>query len=120
MAYPWEVSDPKQVEHAAAAVGRALGQRSVLIQNAVGGAFGTFREIDPAILNRNFQVNTMGLLYLARRFAPAMVEAGHGAIVTTGNTSALRGKPSFSGFAPTKAAQRIPAEAMARELPPQG
>src|SRR5467141_5312400 len=77
-------------------------------------------EVDPKVLDRNFQVNTMALLYLARRFAPAMVEAGHGAIVATGNTSALRGKPSFAGFAPTKAAQRILAEAMARELGPQG
>ena len=32
---------------------------------AAGGAFGTFREIDPSILNRNFQINTMGRLYLA-------------------------------------------------------
>src|ERR1700747_3009261 len=48
------------------------------------------------------------------------VGAGHGAIVATGNTSALRGKPSFAGFAPTKAAQRILAEAMARELGPLG
>jgi short-subunit dehydrogenase len=49
-----------------------------------------------------------------------MVSAGKGAIVATGNTSALRGKPGFAGFAPTKAAQRILAEAMARELGPQG
>ena len=118
--YPCDVSDPEQVERAAAAIVRDLGHPSVLIHNAVGGAFGTFREIDPAILNRNFQVNTMGLLYLARRFVPAMVEAGRGAIVATGNTSALRGKPSFAGFAPTKAAQRILSEAMARELGPQG
>jgi len=40
--------------------------------------------------------------------------------VVTGNTSALRGKPDFAGFAPTKAAQRILAEAIARELGPQG
>jgi short-subunit dehydrogenase len=118
--YPCDVSDPEQVERAAAAIVRDHGHPSVLIHNAVGGAFGTFREIDPAILNRNFQVNTMGLLYLARRFVPAMVEAGRGAIVSTGNTSALRGKPSFAGFAPTKAAQRILSEAMARELGPQG
>ena len=117
--YPCDVSDPEQVERAATTIERDLGHPSVLIHNAVGGAFGTFREIDPAILNRNFQVNTMGLLYLARRFVPAMV-GGHGAIVATGNTSALRGKPSFAGFAPTKAAQRILAEAMARELGPQG
>jgi NAD(P)-dependent dehydrogenase (short-subunit alcohol dehydrogenase family) len=78
------------------------------------------QEIDPSILNRNFQVNTMGLLYLARRFSPAMVTAGEGAIVVTGNTSALRGKPGFAGFAPTKAAQRILAETMARDLGPRG
>ncbi|WP_027526891.1 SDR family NAD(P)-dependent oxidoreductase [Bradyrhizobium sp. Ec3.3] len=115
-----DVSDPAQVETVASAVDRDLGGPSVVIHNAVGGAFGTFREIDPSILNRNFQVNTMGLLYLARRFASAMVSAGKGAIVATGNTSALRGTPGFAGFAPTKAAQRILAEAMARELGPQG
>jgi short-subunit dehydrogenase len=118
--YGCDVSDPAQIEAVASAVERDLGNPSVVIHNAVGGAFGTFREIDPSILNRNFQVNTMGLLYLARRFSPAMVDAGNGAIVATGNTSALRGKPGFAGFAPTKAAQRILAEAMARELGPQG
>ena len=118
--YQCDVSDPVQVEAVAAAVERDLGSPSVVVHNAVGGSFGTFREIEPSILNRNFQVNTMGLLYLARRFSPAMVGAGKGAIVVTGNTSALRGKPDFAGFAPTKAAQRILAEAMARELGPQG
>src|ERR1700731_1968298 len=119
-AYRCDVSDPPQVEAAASAVERDLGNPAVVIHNAVGGAFGTFLEIDPQILNRNFQVNTMGLLYLARRFAPAMVGAGKGAIVATGNTSALRGKAGFAGFAPTKAAQRILAESMARDLGPKG
>jgi NAD(P)-dependent dehydrogenase (short-subunit alcohol dehydrogenase family) len=101
-------------------VEREMGPPSVLIHNAVGGGWGTFMEIDPAMLNRNFQVNTMGLLYLARRVAPAMVTAGRGAIVVTGNTSAQRGRANFAGFAPTKAAQRILAEAMARDLGPKG
>jgi short-subunit dehydrogenase len=86
----------------------------------VGGAFGNFLEIDPLVLNRNFQVNAMGLLYLARWLAPAMIEAGKGTIIATGNTSALRGKAGFAGFAPTKAAQRILAESMARDLGPKG
>jgi len=118
--YRCDVSDPAQVETAASAVERDLGNPDVIIHNAVGGAFGTFLEIDPQILNRNFQVNTMGLLYLARRLAAAMVGSGRGAIVATGNTSALRGKPAFTGFAPTKAAQRILAEAIARDLGPKG
>src|SRR5215831_886300 len=119
-AYKCDVSDAAQVELAAAAVERDLGKPSVVIHNAVGGGWGTFLEIDPSLLSRNFQVNVMGLLYLARRFAPAMIEAGQGAIVTTGNTSALRGKANFAGFAPTKAAQRILAESMARDLGPKG
>ena len=92
----------------------------MLIHNAVGGAFGNFMQIDPEVLNRNFQVNTMALLHLARRLAPAMVAAGEGAIIASGNTSALRGKAGFAGFAPTKAAQRILAESIAREVGPKG
>ena len=115
-----DVAVEAQVEATLVAVERELGTPSVLVHNAVGGAFGSFLDIDPQVLNRNFQINTMGLLYLARRLAPAMVKAGHGAIIATGNTSALRGRANFAGFAPTKAAQRILAEAMARDLGPKG
>jgi NAD(P)-dependent dehydrogenase (short-subunit alcohol dehydrogenase family) len=118
--YVCDVSDAAQVEATADKIERELGVPTALVHNAVGGAFGSFLEIDPAVLNRNFQINTMGLLYLARRIVPAMVSAGHGNIIVTGNTSALRGRPSFAGFAPTKAAQRILTEAMARELGPKG
>jgi NAD(P)-dependent dehydrogenase (short-subunit alcohol dehydrogenase family) len=118
--YPCDVTDEGQLDSTIEAIRRDLGTPKVLIHNAVGGAFGDFMEIDPQVLNRNFQVNTMALLYLARRLAPAMIAAGEGAIVASGNTSALRGKADFAGFAPTKAAQRILAESMARELGPKG
>jgi NAD(P)-dependent dehydrogenase (short-subunit alcohol dehydrogenase family) len=119
-AYPCDVTDEAQLDSAIEAIRADLGTPSVLIHNAVGGAFGNFMEIDPAVLNRNFQVNTMALLHLARRLAPAMIKAGQGAIVASGNTSALRGRANFAGFAPTKAAQRILAESIARELGPKG
>ena len=93
---------------------------NVLIHNAVGGGWGTFLEIEPKMLERNFQVNVMGLLYLARELAPDMIKAGSGTILVTGNTSAIRGKANFAGFAPTKAAQRILSESMARDLGPRG
>jgi NAD(P)-dependent dehydrogenase (short-subunit alcohol dehydrogenase family) len=118
--YRCDVTDETQLDSVIEAVRRDLGAPKVLVHNAVGGAFGNFLEIDPKALALNFQVNTMALLYLARRLAPAMVEAGEGAIIVTGNTSALRGKPRFAGFAPTKAAQRILAESIARELGPKG
>ena len=119
-AYPCDVTDEAQLDVTLAAIRAELGVPKVLVHNAVGGAFGNFMDIDPQVLNRNFQVNTMALLYLARRLAPEMLTAGDGAIITTGNTSAFRGKANFAGFAPTKAAQRILAEAIARELGPKG
>src|SRR5438874_9539705 len=119
-AYPCDVTNEAQLDTTLEAIRAELGAPKALVHNAVGGAFGNFLEIDPQVLNRNFQVNTMALLYLTRRLAPAMVAAGEGAIITTGNTSALRGKAAFAGFAPTKAAQRILAESIARELGPKG
>src|SRR5208282_2881344 len=119
-AYQCDVTDEAQLDATIDAIRAELGAPKVLVHNAVGGAFGNFMEIDPKVLTQNFQVNTMALLYLARRLAPAMVAAGEGAIIASGNTSALRGKASFAGFAPTKAAQRILAESIARELGPKG
>src|SRR6516225_3274300 len=98
--YRCDVSDPAQVEAAASAVERDLGNPAVFIHNAVGGAISKFLDIDPEILNRNFQVNTMGLVYLARRFAPAMVSAAKGANMDICNTSSWRGKPDRAAFAP--------------------
>jgi NAD(P)-dependent dehydrogenase (short-subunit alcohol dehydrogenase family) len=119
-AYPCDVTNEAQLDATIETIRAKLGAPKVLIHNAVGGAFGNFMEIDPKVLNQNFQVNTMALLYLARRLAPAMVAAGEGAIIASGNTSALRGKAGFAGFAPTKAAQRILAESIARDLGPKG
>ncbi|MEO0828172.1 MAG: SDR family NAD(P)-dependent oxidoreductase [Cyanobacteria bacterium J06639_16] len=97
-----------------------MGTPSVMVHNAVSATFGTFLDADPAALERNFRVNTTALLYLARALAPAMIKAKQGAIVVTGNTAALRGIPTYALFAPTKAAQRILSQSLARELGPKG
>lgn len=119
-AFPVDVTDTAQLEQALDRIQSSLGHADVLVHNAVGGTFGHFLDIDPADLERNFHTNVMALLHLARRLAPAMVEKGAGAIIVTGNTSALRGKGHFAGFAPTKAAQRILSESIARDLGPKG
>jgi NAD(P)-dependent dehydrogenase (short-subunit alcohol dehydrogenase family) len=115
-----DVSSESQVADAVANIRKSYGSPNVLIHNAVGGGWGTFLDIDPKMLDRNFQVNVMGLLYLAREVAPDMIKAGSGTILVTGNTSAIRGKANFAGFAPTKAAQRILSESIARDLGPRG
>lgn len=119
---PNAVAVPCDVTDRAALTGalKQIEAPNVVVHNAVGGAFGKFLETDPATLQRNFEVNTTALLHLAQLTTPAMITSGGGALIVTGNTSALRGKPAFAGFAPTKAAQRILAESLARDLGPQG
>lgn len=92
----------------------------VILFNATQSTRGNYQDIPIDKFERNFRVNTAGLLVTAQIFAPAMAARGDGAIVVTGNTAATRGKPDYVGWAPTKAAQRILAEALARDLGPQG
>ena len=101
-------------------VTQEMGAPDVVVHNAVRATFEGFLEAAPEELERNFRVNTASLLYMAREFAPAMIERGAGALVVTGNTAALRGLPHTAVFAPTKAAQRILAESLARDLGPKG
>jgi NAD(P)-dependent dehydrogenase (short-subunit alcohol dehydrogenase family) len=119
-AFRCDVADEEQIVRTCDAVKEQLGATDVFIHNAVGGVWGNFLEIEPQVLNQNFQINTMALLHFARHLAPAMIEKGKGAIIVTGNTSAVRGKAGFAGFAPSKAAQRILTESIARELMPKG
>jgi len=118
--YPVDVADLDALRAALGRVRAELGAPSVLLHNAVAGGFGTFESVTPEAFEHRFRVNVTSLLVLAQELAPAMIEAGEGAIVVTGNTSAWRGKAAFAGFAPTKAAQRILAESLARTLGPKG
>lgn len=118
--YPCDVSDFEKLAETVEKIRSNLGDPEILIHNAVGGAFGDFLSIQPKILNRNFQINTMALLHLGQMLAPAMMENGKGVILSTGNTAAYRGGANFAGFAPTKAAQRILSESMARAIGPKG
>lgn len=118
--YVCDVSDAAALSAALGHIRSDLGDPGVVIHNAVGGAFGDFMTIKPETLQKNFEVNTMALLQLGQELIPAMIEKGEGAVICTGNTAAFRGKANFAGFAPTKAAQRILAESMARHAGPKG
>ncbi|AUW47262.1 SDR family NAD(P)-dependent oxidoreductase [Rhizobium leguminosarum] len=119
-AVPCDVADPAALANALETIEQRAGAPKVVIHNAVGGAFGNFLDIEPEVLQHNFQINVMALLQLARWVAPRMEAAGGGALLVTGNTAAYRGKAAFAGFAPSKAAQRVLTECIAREMGPRG
>jgi NAD(P)-dependent dehydrogenase (short-subunit alcohol dehydrogenase family) len=117
-----EVGDEAALRATLAELRSHHGDPQVVIHNAVAavGLMRSFREISTAQLRTNFGVNTAALLVLAQELTPAMERAGQGAVLVTGNTGAWRGVPGYASFAPSKAAQRILAESLARDLGPRG
>ncbi len=114
-----DVADPASLHAALDQAAASGGPLKAIVHNAVGGSFGTFLDVEPSVLEANFHINVMALYHIARWATPRM-EAEGGSIIVTGNTSAERGKTFFAAFAPTKAAQRILAESIARQLGPKG
>ena len=117
------VCDVGNLDHLKAAIANAtsdLGPPRVAVHNAVMGEFKPPLEADPALFEKMFRVNVTALMVMAQCVVPKMIETAGGALVVTGNTAAWRGKPNFSMFAPTKAAQRILAQSMARDFGPKG
>ena len=119
-AFVCDVSDLGVLEKAVARVQKELGEVHTVIHNAVSATLSNYLDLDPSNLRKNFEVNTVALLRLAQLTTPAMIDRGEGVIMATGNTSAYRGKANFAGFAPTKAAQRIMIESIARQSAPSG
>lgn len=118
--YVCDVADLDRLVDAAERVKDEMGPPRVVLHNAVGGGWFRFLEADPTLLERNFRINTTALFYLCRAVVPDMIEGGGGVILVTGNTSAHRGKAHTPVFAPTKAAQRVLCQSMARDLGPKG
>ena len=118
--YVVDIGDAAAVERAFAAIRSDLGSVDVLIHNAAAGAFTAFMDTPPALLETTLRTNALSLLLLGQQAARDMLARGAGAIVVIGNTSAWRGVANYAGFAPSKAAQRILAQSMARGLGPRG
>lgn len=119
-AFVCDVANQVELTDTLRAVRTSLGAPKIVIHNAVGAERGTYAEIDADNMRQAFEINTMALLALAKQLIPDMETAGAGALICTGNTSAYRGRARFAGFAPTKAAQRILLESIAREAGPKG
>ena len=116
MAFLGDVSNLEELVDTISQVTTRLGNPSVVIHNVAKSSRGSILKLDPEELEGNFRVNTTALLYLTRETSTAMLEAGKGAILVTGNTSATRGITNWGFFASTKAAQRILSDSIAREF----
>ncbi len=115
-----DAADPENLRDVLAAIADELGPISVLCYNAGGGSWALPEDTTPADMETTWRVNALGLLVAAQTVVPHMLEIGHGAIMVTGATASLRGRPRTTAFAAAKAAQRSLAESLARHWGPRG
>ena len=118
--YICDVSDLNLLEETCKRIKEEMSAPEVLIHNAVRGNFEYLLNGKPEWLETNFRINTTSLMYLAHFLVPDMIKQKKGVIIVTGNTAAHRGVAMTPYFAPTKAAQRILAQSLARDFGPKG
>ena len=114
-----DVTDQERMTAVVKEIETRFGRISALIYNAGSGIFKKYEDLSVAELEKSFAINTSGLLIAAKLVCPSMVAAGSGVLAVTGATASLRGKPFTTGFAPAKAAQRMLAQSLARDLGPK-
>jgi NAD(P)-dependent dehydrogenase (short-subunit alcohol dehydrogenase family) len=108
----------EDVEELFAAVDRAGGSLDLVVYNASGRARGPVVDLDPAAVEQAVKVTAFGGFLVAQQAAIRMTKQGHGTILFTGASAAVKGYPRSSSFAMGKFALRGLAQSLARELQP--
>jgi NAD(P)-dependent dehydrogenase (short-subunit alcohol dehydrogenase family) len=113
--------DATQAEDVAklfAAIDAAGGGLDLVVYNASGRARGPIVDLDPAAVEQAVKVTAFGGFLVAQQAAKRMMAQGHGTILFTGASAAVKGYPRSSSFAMGKFALRGLAQSLARELQP--
>jgi NAD(P)-dependent dehydrogenase (short-subunit alcohol dehydrogenase family) len=121
LAAPVDVSEPAAVEAFALQVLDRFGRVDVLVNNAgVYGPVGLITEVDMGQWAAAVAVDLFGVAYGIHAFAPSMVAAGGGRIITmAGGGIGGRSTPSrVSAYTAAKSAVVTLTETVARELAP--
>ncbi len=109
----------EDVEKLFAAIDAAGGSLDLVVYNASGRARGPIIDLDPAAVEQAIKVTAFGGFLVAQQAAKRMVKQGHGTILLTGASAAVKGYPNSSSFAMGKFALRGLAQSLARELQPK-
>jgi NAD(P)-dependent dehydrogenase (short-subunit alcohol dehydrogenase family) len=99
---------------------RDIGPLEAMVFNIGANVNVPIRETTTRVYRKVWEMAALGGFLAGREAAKVMVPRGRGTIIFTGATASIRGGSGFSAFAGAKFALRALAQAMARELGPQG
>ena len=116
-----DANRPETIEEALAAVARDLGEVEVLIYNVRG----RFTRCEPLAmtytqLEEIFRTEVVGAFAAARSVIPAMQARGHGSVLFSSATAALRGSAAFPLYAIGKFGLRALSQGLAKAYAKDG
>ncbi len=100
--YPCDLTDREAIYATARQVLDEHGAVDILINNAGVVSGKPLLEIPDEHIERTFAVNTLALFWTTRAFMPAMIEQGHGHIVTIASSGGLVGTSRMTDYCSSK------------------
>ncbi|SDF51335.1 NADP-dependent 3-hydroxy acid dehydrogenase YdfG [Limimonas halophila] len=119
-AYSCDAGKQDDVETLFTRVERELGTPELVVFNPGGFQRAGILEMNAEQVTAHWRDGCLGGFHVGQAAAAAMNSQGRGTIIFTGATASLRGGAGFANLAMPKFGLRALAQAMARELWPQG
>jgi len=120
VAYGLDARREEQVVALVERIEKEVGPIEVAVFNVGGNVRSSILEMTAQKYFKTWEMAAFGGFLTGRETAKRMVARGRGTILFTGATASLRGGSGFAAFAGGKAALRMLAQSMARELGPKG
>ncbi|MEM1050929.1 MAG: SDR family oxidoreductase [Pseudomonadota bacterium] len=120
LAFPVDARDEEAMEKLFAQIERDVGPIEVAVFNIGANVNFPVRETTGRVYRKVWEMAAFAGFLTGREAAKHMVPRGKGTILFTGATASIRGGKGYSAFAGAKFALRALAQAMARELGPEG
>ncbi len=119
-AYACNAASPEEMAALFAAVDKDLGEPEVAVYNPSARVRGPVQELDPDKVRDAILISGYGAFLMAQEAVKRMLPKNAGCLLFTGASAGVKGFANSSSFAMGKFALRGLAQALARELHPQG
>jgi len=119
LAFPADARDEDAMAALVDTVEREVGLIAVAVFNIGANVRFGVTETTAQVYRKVWEMAAFAGFLMGREVAKRMIEREAGTIIFTGATASLRGGAGFSAFAGAKAALRMLAQSMARELGPK-
>lgn len=119
-AYPADARDEAEMVALFERVEAEVGPIEVAVFNIGANVQFPIVETTTRVYTKVWEMACLGGFLMGREAARHMIQRGRGTIIFTGATASTRGGSGYAAFSGAKAALRMLAQSMARELGPKG